>query len=123
MSSLEYLDMSYNNLYGTIPSSLVGLSFLSKFSVAYNNLYGRIPSGGQFGTFPKSSFEGNPELCSDWVNSPCEVSFEQPSKGNGNSDHEEQPSVKIKISVGVGFASDFVSVIVFRIIFNMRKCQ
>ncbi|MBA0817568.1 hypothetical protein Gohar_019792 [Gossypium harknessii] len=64
MSSLEILDLSHNDLTGTIPPSLESLSFLSIFNVAYNRLYGKIPSGGQFQTFPNSSFEGN-NLCGD----------------------------------------------------------
>lgn len=64
MTSLETLDMSGNRLSGIIPPSLVNLSFLSKFNVADNQLYGSIPTGGQFWTFPNSSFEGN-NLCGD----------------------------------------------------------
>ncbi|GKE00826.1 concanavalin A-like lectin/glucanase [Tanacetum coccineum] len=63
MTSIEKLDLSFNSLTGTIPSSVVRLSSLSEFNVAYNNLKGVIPFGGQFGTFPDSSFEGN--LASD----------------------------------------------------------
>ncbi|XVF01538.1 hypothetical protein REPUB_Repub04eG0097600 [Reevesia pubescens] len=63
MTSLEILDFSHNKLSGEIPNSLVQLSFLSKFSVGYNELYGEIPVGGQFMTFPYSSFEGNNGLC------------------------------------------------------------
>ncbi|XVF43418.1 hypothetical protein PTKIN_Ptkin02bG0038600 [Pterospermum kingtungense] len=62
MTRLEVRDLSHNYLSGTIPSSLQSLSFLSRFDVAYNKLYGMIPSGGQFQTFPNSSFEGN-NLC------------------------------------------------------------
>ncbi|KAJ9174908.1 hypothetical protein P3X46_013505 [Hevea brasiliensis] len=62
MSSLETLDLSYNKLSGEIPTSLVKLNFLSKFSVAYNQLCGEIPTGGQFLTFPNSSFMGNKGL-------------------------------------------------------------
>ncbi|PPS19132.1 hypothetical protein GOBAR_AA01442 [Gossypium barbadense] len=63
MKNLETLDLSHNKLSGKIPESLVQLSFLSKFSVAYNELYGEIPMGGQFMTFPSSSFERNNGLC------------------------------------------------------------
>ncbi|GMJ09818.1 phytosulfokin receptor 1, PHYTOSULFOKIN RECEPTOR 1 [Hibiscus trionum] len=63
MKSLEVLDLSHNKLSGKIPISLAELSFLSKFSVAYNELNGEIPMGGQFMTFPYSSFEGNGGLC------------------------------------------------------------
>ncbi|XP_061990107.1 phytosulfokine receptor 1-like [Rosa rugosa] len=62
MTSLETLDLSHNKLSGRIPPSLVQLSFLSKFSIADNQLEGSIPTGGQFMTFPNSSFQGN-NLC------------------------------------------------------------
>ncbi|KAE8716677.1 Phytosulfokine receptor 1 [Hibiscus syriacus] len=64
MTDLEILDLSHNDLTGTIPLSLENLSFLSIFNVSYNRLNGKIPSGGQFQTFPNSSFEGN-DLCGD----------------------------------------------------------
>jgi len=47
------------------------LSFLSKFNISNNNLEGPIPTGGQFDTFPNSSFEGNPKLCGIMVNQLC----------------------------------------------------
>nr|KYP72016.1 Tyrosine-sulfated glycopeptide receptor 1 [Cajanus cajan] len=61
--NLEKLYLSGNQLSGEIPISLKSLHFLSAFSVAYNDLQGKIPTGGQFDTFPSSSFEGNPQLC------------------------------------------------------------
>ncbi|ESR45082.1 hypothetical protein CICLE_v10003246mg, partial [Citrus x clementina] len=68
LTILERLDLSKNHLSGEIPASLSSLHFLSFFSTAENNLQGPIPSGGQLHTFPPSSFEGNPEFCSDIAN-------------------------------------------------------
>ncbi|KAK5838110.1 hypothetical protein PVK06_006837 [Gossypium arboreum] len=71
MTSLEVLDLSRNNLSGEIPHSLARLSFLSVFNVSYNRLYGDTPSGGQFMTFPESSFDGNQALCPRLL-APCQ---------------------------------------------------
>lgn len=59
MAMLEILDLSHNKLSGEIPLTLRVLSFLSLFDVSYNQLHGKIPTGGQFDTFPSTSFEGN----------------------------------------------------------------
>ncbi|XP_073108766.1 cuscuta receptor 1-like [Elaeis guineensis] len=50
-------------LSGTIARQLTQLKFLEVFSVAYNNLSGCTPDfKDQFGTFDKSSYEGNVRL-------------------------------------------------------------
>ncbi|XP_040375003.1 phytosulfokine receptor 1 isoform X4 [Rosa chinensis] len=102
VTNLETLDLSHNKLSGEIPPSLVRLSFLSKFSVAYNQLDGEIPTGGQFGTFPNSSFEGNNNICGDYA-SPC-PSFSEPLP-------QPRPHSKSRVEykgVVIGIAMGFV---------------
>ncbi|KAF5464123.1 hypothetical protein F2P56_014228 [Juglans regia] len=64
LALLESLDLSHNSLSGEIPSALIDLTFLEVFNVANNNLSGKVlDMKAQFGTFEKSSYEGNLFLC------------------------------------------------------------
>ena len=71
LRNLQVLDLSYNDLTGPIPSSLERLHFLSRFNISNNDLEGPVPTGGQFSTFPDSSFFGNPKLCSPTLMHHC----------------------------------------------------
>ncbi|KAK5838111.1 hypothetical protein PVK06_006838 [Gossypium arboreum] len=106
MTNLEVLDLSCNNLSGEIPYSLVHLSFLSVFNVSYNRLYGDTPSGGQFMTFPDSSFDGNQALCPRLV-APCQRKQIHPVVS---------PGKKMKImdwNFGIGAAIGFLLCVFF----------
>ncbi|KAG4159860.1 hypothetical protein ERO13_D02G199000v2 [Gossypium hirsutum] len=106
MTSLEVLDLSRNNLSGEIPHSLARLSFLSVFNVSYNRLYGDTPSGGQFMTFPESSFDGNQALCPRLL-APCQRKQIPPLVS---------PGKKMKIvdwNFGIGAATGFLLTVFF----------
>ncbi|KAI3441524.1 Protein kinase domain-containing protein [Psidium guajava] len=115
MENLEVLDLSDNNLYGSIPDSLEKLTFLSKFSVANNHLTGRVPTGGQFGSFPSSSFEGNPGLC-DVIDSTCGVTdnmgrMPNITVGAQNKFGHRSSILVITISVGIGVSLLLVAIL------------
>ncbi|CAN6903115.1 unnamed protein product, partial [Brassica oleracea] len=63
LTRLESLDLSRNQLSESIPQELATLSFLEYIDVSHKKLSGQIPQGTQFGGQPKSSFEGNLNLC------------------------------------------------------------
>ncbi|OEL30942.1 Tyrosine-sulfated glycopeptide receptor 1 [Dichanthelium oligosanthes] len=71
ITNLQVLDLSSNDLTGKIPAALTDLHFLSQFNVSNNDLEGTIPTGGQFSTFPNSSFDGNPRLCGPMLVTHC----------------------------------------------------
>ncbi|KAK9138932.1 hypothetical protein Sjap_009526 [Stephania japonica] len=54
--SLKYLDLSRNQVFGSVPHSIVGLE---KLNLSYNSLCGKIPTS----KFPAEAFAGNACLC------------------------------------------------------------
>ncbi|XP_047341047.1 tyrosine-sulfated glycopeptide receptor 1-like [Impatiens glandulifera] len=99
--NLEKLNLSGNHLTGQIPSSLRSLHFLSSFSVANNNLQGPVPSGGQFDTFPSSSYDNNPGLCGLVVHRSC-------SSGSDTRKSNTYKNAKKNIIVGVTLGVCFI---------------
>ena len=60
---LEILDLSRNQLSGTIPIGLGSLHFLSVLNLSSNNFSGKIPRSTQLDTFNASVYAGNDKLC------------------------------------------------------------
>ncbi|KAE8657381.1 Phytosulfokine receptor 1 [Hibiscus syriacus] len=119
MTSLEMLDLSHNDLSGTIPPSLQSLSFLSVFNVANNRLYGKIPSGGQFPTFPSSSFEGN-NLCGEhWSHCQDATTSKDPDESPQRS--RRNIDIIIGMVVGIFFGTVFVLGIILVIVLRANN--
>ena len=63
LKSLEYLDVSQNNLSGSIPKGLGKLSFLKFLNISFNDIQGELPIEGVFRNVNTISVIGNNKLC------------------------------------------------------------
>ncbi|KAK1283517.1 putative LRR receptor-like serine/threonine-protein kinase [Acorus calamus] len=62
---LEKLNLSHNNLTGSIPASFKDFQSLSAIDLSYNDLEGPLPDSPFFRHAPAQSFIGNKGLCGD----------------------------------------------------------
>ncbi|KAH0646951.1 hypothetical protein KY284_034835 [Solanum tuberosum] len=111
LQEIESLDLSYNRLNGSIPFGLLELNSLAVFSVAYNNLSGAVPDfKAQFATFDKSSYEGNPFLCSYPLVNKCGMSpkLSNTSKINGDEESSELEDIQCFY---IGFVVSFGAIL------------
>jgi hypothetical protein len=61
LSKLEDLNLSHNALVGAVPSQLAGMSSLVELDLSSNRLEGRL--GDEFSRWPQGAFTGNVALC------------------------------------------------------------
>ncbi|KAK3135600.1 hypothetical protein QOZ80_5BG0420870 [Eleusine coracana subsp. coracana] len=60
--NLNSLELSHNDIYGDIPEQVVDL-MLEYLNVSYNRLSGTVPAGGNMAWFDQSCFQHNKGLC------------------------------------------------------------
>ncbi|KAJ6804284.1 polygalacturonase inhibitor-like [Iris pallida] len=63
VGNLESLDISHNEIYGSISEQIKEATKLTYVDMSYNKLCGRIPSGGSFGNITSRYFSHNKCLC------------------------------------------------------------
>lgn len=108
MKQLESLDFSNNELSGEIPQTMSALSFLEVLNLTFNNFRGQIPIGTQLQSFPALSYIGNPELCGAPLIKNC--THDEALKDTKLMGDDEEGSELLEwfyMGMGVGFAISF----------------
>lgn len=109
MKNLESLDLSVNQLSGSIPRSLSQLNFLSYLNLSFNHLSGPIPSGAQLSTFKGGSYLGNYGLCGPPLSKSCSEDREQPDVHKQHGDDSDN-APWIYAGIAPGFATGLLGV-------------
>ena len=111
MVSLEFLDLSRNNLSGEIPKDMEKIKYLKYFNVSFNGLQGEIPGGGPFKKFSARSFLGNEALCGSprMQVQPCKTRGRQLSKkASGNVFKYILPAIGVIVIMAMAFTVLYV---------------
>ncbi|KAF3546841.1 hypothetical protein DY000_02010532 [Brassica cretica] len=96
LRNLRFLDLSNNNLSGTIPEYLVNLSAIQFLNLSVNNLDGPVPTEGIFQKSRNVSVFGNKNLCGGAAELKLKPCLETKAR--------EHSSTRRKIAIGVGAA-------------------
>jgi len=115
LRSLEILDISENNFSSIIPSELENLTFLYTLNLSFNNLYGEVPTKGVFSNVSAISLTGNKNLCGGIPQLNLPRCFKVPSKKHKRSLKKKLIILSV---IGLGLIS-FIALIVVHLL--MRK--
>lgn len=99
MRILDYLNLSRNELVGSIPASIASMQSLTSVDFSYNNLSGLVPETGQFSYFNATSFVGNPNLCGPYLG-PCKIGIVN-STHQGHVKGSFSASLKLLLVIGL----------------------
>ncbi|KAK9153564.1 hypothetical protein Sjap_001044 [Stephania japonica] len=111
LKGLSDLDLSKNNLSGPIPKYLETFP-LEYLNLSFNNLEGEVPTGGVFGNSSRVFVDQNAELCGGIVQlhlPRCTVK-QSNNRGKSSSHHKKIILIVVPVSV-VGFLLVFFSIL------------
>ena len=118
------MDLSCNYLTGEIPQEFTSITSLSWLNLSHNNLTGTIPQGNQFLTFPSSSFEGNAGLCgiqlSKQFDNPGPDSTIQSTSAPEPKTQDRLDAIIFFLFAGLGFGVGFALAIIFRSFYHIE---
>ena len=83
LKGLKFLDVSRNNMSGSIPKVLEKLHSLQKLNLSFNDIEGEVPIEGVFKNASAILVIGNTKLCGgvpQLMLPPCPVEVMKPSK-------------------------------------------
>ncbi|XP_025012918.2 receptor-like protein EIX2 [Ricinus communis] len=108
---LETFDLSRNKFSGLIPPSMAQLTFLNHLNLSYNNLSGKIPIANQFQSLNDPSiYVGNTALCGMPLPTKCYEENEYSPFPDDENDGEDEDNLKKRwffVTIGLGFLVGF----------------